>query len=64
MLCENMTDFVKAVKFMSKVDYFGILTLGTLNFFSTFYYGFFCEQYYVYSYMGTMTISGSSEYIF
>ena len=51
------------VKLTSRVDYFGILTLGTLNFFPTFYYGFYCDPRLAYIYMALMVLSGTSELI-
>ncbi|EKM60669.1 uncharacterized protein PHACADRAFT_179870 [Phanerochaete carnosa HHB-10118-sp] len=46
------------VRYTNKLDYLGILTLGTLNFFPTFYYGFYCDMYPGYLYMALMAVSG------
>ncbi|KAF7303829.1 hypothetical protein MIND_00612700 [Mycena indigotica] len=47
-------------KYMNRVDYFGILALGTVNYFPTFHYAFFCEPGLRNLYIALMTASGST----
>ncbi|KAJ7890173.1 hemolysin-III related-domain-containing protein [Mycena olivaceomarginata] len=49
----------KVAVFMNRVDYFGILALGTVNFFPTFHYAFFCYPHLRDIYIALMTVSGS-----
>ncbi|GJE98014.1 hemolysin-III related-domain-containing protein [Phanerochaete sordida] len=49
----------EVVKITSRVDYLGILTLGTLNFCPTLYYGFYCTPRLAYVYMALMAASGT-----
>ncbi|KAE9387723.1 HlyIII-domain-containing protein [Gymnopus androsaceus JB14] len=44
---------------MNRVDYLGILILGTLNYFSTFHYAFFCHPHIRNLYIFLMSLSGS-----
>ncbi|KAF7313887.1 Ras-GEF domain-containing protein [Mycena chlorophos] len=46
--------------YMNRVDYFGILALGTVNYFPTFHYAFFCHPRLRNLYIALMTISGST----
>ncbi|KAJ7054143.1 hemolysin-III related-domain-containing protein [Mycena amicta] len=48
------------VRYMNRVDYFGILALGTVNYFPTFHYAFFCAPALRNLYIALMTISGST----
>ncbi|KAF7343719.1 hypothetical protein MSAN_01952200 [Mycena sanguinolenta] len=45
---------------MNRIDYFGILALGTVNFFPTFHYAFFCDPTLRNVYIALMTLSGST----
>ncbi|KAF7360706.1 hypothetical protein MVEN_00802500 [Mycena venus] len=50
----------KVAVFMNRIDYFGILALGTVNFFPTFHYAFFCNPKLRNIYIALMTMSGSA----
>ncbi|KAJ7127878.1 hemolysin-III related-domain-containing protein [Mycena epipterygia] len=50
----------KVAVFMNRIDYFGILALGTVNFFPTFHYAFFCDPRLRNVYIALMTASGST----
>ncbi|KAF7324630.1 hypothetical protein MKEN_00504500 [Mycena kentingensis (nom. inval.)] len=47
-------------KYMNRVDYFGILVLGTVNYFPTFHYAFYCAPTLRNLYIAMMTVSGST----
>ncbi|KAJ6627447.1 HlyIII-domain-containing protein [Mycena sp. CBHHK59/15] len=46
------------VRYMNRVDYLGILVLGTVNFFPSFHYAFFCDPHLRNLYIFSMTLSG------
>ncbi|KAJ6503738.1 hemolysin-III related-domain-containing protein [Mycena sanguinolenta] len=50
----------KVAEFMNRIDYFGILALGTVNFFPTFHYAFFCDPILCNVYIALMALSGST----
>ncbi|KAJ6566965.1 hemolysin-III related-domain-containing protein [Mycena capillaripes] len=50
----------KIAKALNRVDYFGILVLGTVNYFPTFHYAFFCAPQLRSLYIALMSISGSA----
>ncbi|KAJ7220617.1 hemolysin-III related-domain-containing protein [Mycena pura] len=50
----------KVEKFMNRVDHIGIFFLGTLNYFSTFHYAFFCAPHLRSLYIAAMTVSGTT----
>ncbi|KAJ7202860.1 hemolysin-III related-domain-containing protein, partial [Mycena pura] len=47
-------------RYMNRVDYFGILALGTVNYFPTFHYAFFCAPRLRNLYIALMSLSGST----
>ncbi|KAJ7682633.1 hemolysin-III related-domain-containing protein [Mycena polygramma] len=50
----------KVAKVLNRVDYFGIFVLGTVNYFPTFHYAFFCAPQLRNLYIALMSISGSA----
>ncbi|THV06557.1 HlyIII-domain-containing protein [Dendrothele bispora CBS 962.96] len=46
-------------KFMNRIDYLGILVLGTLNYMSTFHYAFYCDPTIRNIYSALMATSGA-----
>ncbi|KIP07329.1 hypothetical protein PHLGIDRAFT_105796 [Phlebiopsis gigantea 11061_1 CR5-6] len=51
------------VRWTSRMDFLGILTLGTFNFFPTFHYGFYCDPVFRTIYPSLMAVSGFGIYL-
>ncbi|KAJ6594496.1 hemolysin-III related-domain-containing protein [Mycena capillaripes] len=50
----------RVAKYMNRVDYFGILALGTVNYFPNFHYAFFCTPQLRNIYIALMSVSGAT----